>query len=812
MSNRTRKFQWMLAGAALAALCTSSVLAQSGALPPASVAADRDGTIRDGAIEEVIVTSRRVAESLQSVPVSIAVFRAEDLENRGVTNVADTAAFTPNFLANGGPTGQNDGFYYVRGVGQVALNPATDPGVGTYVDGVYLGRVIGASFDSLDIARIEVLRGPQGTLFGRNTIGGAVNVVTGDPGDAWTGEARAVGGERSLLGAQGRVSGPLSDSFGIAASVLYRKQDGWGENPFTGKTFGDTENTAARLKFLWKPSDAFAARLAGDVSRVRGTAQHQILVGFNPNVSSPLGVRMAPQVGADLNTGNIYENRSSTLDPRSDVDVNGVSLTLDWELGAFSVKSITAYRDLEQFARGDFDGGRINFYQSEFTTEQDQISQELQLSFESDRWTGVLGAYYYEESAFHNNYITLGGNNGCLLAPLPFPFAGPPPPLCGALPYATPLVDRSIVNNQQLDVDIEALAAFAHASFRFNDAWSASLGLRWTDEKKTQAYDFFIDNSRNVLNFSCAPPGTPGFPPTGLCFPLVAPGITPTLSPRNPMVGVPTTYTASWNEVTPKLGLEYQPVNGQLYYLSYSEGFKSGGFNGRPTPGPTGSFAAVQAYDPETLRTVELGAKTQFADNRVRLNAAVFFSKYNDIQLLVLGPSGFFENRNAGEAEIKGIEIEMLARPNAALELNLNVGYMDHEYTSLTADATRSGFTLSNRLPMTPEWNGSLGAQYTWPVGSGALSVRGDYTYRSEVFFGAQNGPLEKEGDLGLLNARVRYQFPGERLALSVYAKNLTDEEYFTNGQDVRGPLGIAFVGVGAPREVGAEFVYRFGP
>ena len=752
-----------------------------------------------------------MAESLQSVPVSIAVFRAKDLENLGVTNVADTAAFTPNFLANGGPTGQNDGFYFVRGVGQVDLNPATDPGVGSYVDGVYLGRVIGASFDSLDVARIEVLRGPQGTLFGRNTIGGAVNVVTGDPGDSWQGDLRVTGGERSLIGAQAKIAGPLSDTFGISASLLHRQQDGAGENPFTGKTFGDIDNTAGRLKFQWKPSDTFTARLAADASRVRGTSQHQILVGFNPAVSSPLGVRMAPQVGADLNTGNIYENRSSLTDPRSDVDVNGISLTLDWSLGAASLKSITAYRELEQFARGDFDGSRINFYQSEFTTDQDQISQELQLTVANERWTGVLGAYYYEESAFHNNYITLGANNGCLLAPLPFPFAGPPPPLCGANPYATPLLDRSIANNQQLNVDIKALAAYAHATFRFNDTWSGSLGLRWTDEKKTQAYDFFIDNTKNVLNFSCAPPGVPGFPPTGLCFPLVPAAIIPTLSPRNPMVGVPTTYKASWSEVTPKLGLEYKPRDRQLYYLSYSEGFKSGGFNGRPTPGATGSFAAVEAYDPERLKTVELGAKTQFADNAVRLNAAVFFSRYSDIQLLVLGPSGFFENRNAGEAEIKGVELELLARPSPAFELSVNLGYMDHEYTSLTADARRSGFALSNRLPMTPKLNGSLGLQYTWPLGAGALALRGDYAYRSEVFFGAQNGPLERESDLGLLNARVRYDFPGERISLALYAKNLTDEEYFTNGQDVRGPLGIAFVGVGLPREVGAEFVYRFG-
>ncbi len=798
MRNSTTLSNLAIASAAAAAiLLADNAAAQSTAEP---------------GIEEIIVTSRRVAESLQSIPVSVSAFKAEDLERLGIDNIADTAAYTPNFLSNGGPTGHNDGFYYVRGVGQVDLNPATDPGVGTYIDGVYLGRVVGSSFDALDIARIEVLRGPQGTLFGRNTIGGAINVVTADPGDAMSGNVRLTGGSRSLFGAQAKVSGPLSDTVGFALSALYRKQDGWGKSIVTGKTFDDEDNTAGRVKLVFKPNDALTASLAADVSRVRGTGQHQILVGFNGMASSPLGVVLAPQIGADVNSGDIYVNRSSITNPRSDLDANGASLTIDWKPGAFGFKSITSYRDLEQIANGDFDGSRINFYQSEFTTRQHQASQELQLTREGERWTGLLGAYYFKEGAFHNNFITLGGNNGCALFPLPFPFGGPPPTLCGANPYATALVNRSIGNNQQVKVDVEAKALFAHGTFKFNDQWSASLGLRYTDEKKTQAYDFFIDNTANVFNFGCVPPGVPGFPPTGLCFPLLPPAIVPTLSPRNPNVGVPTTYSNSWSEVTPKLGVEFKPAEQQLYYISYSEGFKSGGFNGRPTPGPTGQFASVQPYDPERLKTVELGAKTQFANNRVRFNVSVFASRYDDIQLLVLGPSGFFENRNAGRADIKGVEIELLAKPVPQFQLNLSLGFMDHEYKELSADAIRSGFTLSNKLPMTPRTNGSLGAEYTWSLdGRGAVTLRGDYSYRSQVFFGAPNGPLEQESSLGLLNLRLGYEFANQRMKLVAFGRNVTDEEYFSNGQDVRGPLGVAFVGVGAPREWGVEFSYRFG-
>lgn len=743
-----------------------------------------------GGLEEIVVTARRVDESLQRTPVAVSAFLAEDLEQRSIARVGETAAFTPNFVTSAGPTGQDDGFFFVRGVGQVDLNPATDPGVATYIDGVYLGRLMGASFETMDIERIEVLRGPQGTLFGRNTMGGAVNVVTRDPAQNFNGRLKVFGGDRDLYGGRLGVDIPLGDSVALALSGMYKNQDGWGKRASDGTIFNSSETSTGRAKLKWNASDSFSATLSADITSADGTSQHQILTGFNGAAVSPLGVPIPAGIGNSLQPGVSFVNNSSTPDPEYSLDTQGASLQLDWDTGGLAFKSITAYRELEHFSADDFDGSPFTFYDHSFDTEQDQFSQEFQLSGETDRFTWLVGAYYYEESVYHNNSIALGGNNGCL----PFPVPGNQYPFCGAIgqPYATPGVQRFIRNNQQFDLDITAQALFAHATWRFTDRWSLSAGIRWTDEEKDQQYDFFIDNTRNVANLANLPPI-----------------ILPTLSPRNPFLTVPSRYEESWDDITPQGSLEFQATDDVLFYVSYAEGFKSGGFNGRPSPNQQGQFAPVEAYDPEQLKTAELGVKSQLWDDRVRLNALVYFSDYEGIQLLVLDPlTGFFRTDNA-EAEIKGAELELLARLTPSLEVQGSFGYTDTEYTELNP---LSGIPADGVLPVTPEWTASLGAQYTWFLADDAsFSLRGDYSYRDDVFYGATNLPNEFQEGFGLFNARATWTAPGGQLKLAAYGRNLTDEEYFSNGQDVVGPLGVAFAGVGAPREWGVELEYRFG-
>ncbi|HRX88507.1 MAG TPA: TonB-dependent receptor [Steroidobacteraceae bacterium] len=752
---------------------------------------------QSGALDEVVVTSRRVAERLQDTPISVSAFRAADIEKLSIRNVGDAASFTPNFISNPGPTGGNDGFFFIRGVGQTDLNPATDPGVGTYVDGVYLGRVMGASMDSADVARIEVLRGPQGTLFGRNTIGGAVNITTRDPGEEFAADLMVGAGSRSLVTARASVDIPVSDNAGLIVSAAYRDQDGWGKRP-DGVRMDSNKSTSGRAKFRWAPTDDFTLTLAADVTQLTGTSQHTILTRFNSNIISPLGVPLAPGIGAFANPADPYLNQSS-ITPDKDYDVKGAGLILDWNLGWGNLKSITSYRELQQFITTDYDSTPFSFYEGGFDTDQDQLSQELQISGETGRFKWLLGGFYYDETDDHVNIVSLGGNNGC--NPLPF---GPPPAcnFAAGQQYATPGVDRRIINNQAFKLDIKAYALFAHTTIALTDTVSGSVGVRWTDEEKTQDYDFFIDNRANVFNLAGLPPA-----------------IFPTLSRNNPFLPptTPTVYNKSWSQVTPKFGLEWKPQAEQLYYLSFSRGFKSGGFNGRPNPvdvdgpGPLPpGFLPIEPYDPEEIDTYEIGAKTQLADNRVRFNVAAFQSDYQGIQLLGLGASGFFETINAAEARIRGAELELLARPTPEFELQLGLGYTESEYQKLNPGTVLAGINFGMQLPLTPKWNGSLGAQYEWALPRGSFTLRGDYSFRSELYFEAANGIGNRQGGYGVFNARATYELDNG-LQISAYGLNLGDQFYLTNAQDVVGILGVSFASISSPREFGLEVRYKFG-
>ncbi len=733
------------------------------------------------AIEEITVTARRREESLQDVPVSISAFDAATIDQLTIRNVGDVAAFTPNMARSSGPTGHNDGFYFIRGVGNVDLNPATDPGVATYIDGVYMGRITGASMDTLNIERIEVLRGPQGTLFGRNTIGGAVNIVTRSPTGEYGLDGRVTVGEDGRFDFGAGVDIPLGENAGAVLSFLHQERDGFGTNVYTGETFGDIDNDALFGRVAWEASDTFHASLSFDYSQQGGTSTHTILNNFNPSAVSPLGVPLPPDLGDDRSS-DLSLNFSS-IDPVHDGEVKGANLTLDWELGATTLKSITAYRELEQFDTNDFDSSGYVFYDHSFTTEQDQFSQELQLLGDNldDRLHWVLGAFYYDEDAFHNNRIAMGGNNGV-------------PPWIPDVPYATRGVQRAIYNNQAFDIAIDSKALFAHLVWDFAEDFSAVLGLRYTDEEKTQSYRFFIDNSANVFNFA-------GLPPIAYL---------PTLNPDNPFLTIPTTYSEDWTETTPKIGLDWRVSDTTLLYVSYAEGFRSGGFNGRPTPNQQGQFSAVQPYDPEYNDTYEFGWKMQTADNRIRLNGAVFYSEYQDIQLLVLGESGFFETANAAEAELQGFEVELLAAPVDDLLLNAGLGYLDTDYTKLDPGTIASGILPDNVLPNSPEFTFNAGIQYRFGLAGGSgLVLRGDYVWQDDVYFNATNLPGEFQDSYGLLNLRAAWVSADDLWEVAAYGLNVSDEEYFTNGQDVTGPLGVSFAGLGAPREVGLQVIYR---
>ncbi len=786
------------------------------------------------ALDEVVVTAQKRTENVQDVPISISAFSAEYLERLQSERIGDALDFAPNVPRSSGPTGGADGFFFIRGVGQVDNSATVDPGVGVYVDEVFLGRIQGASLDLLDIDRVEVLRGPQGTLFGRNTIGGAVSVITKNPTEDLEGLVRVTLGSRDKRDVQAMLNLPLGDTTGLRASVFSRNQDGWVTNRWTGQDFGAVEDLGGRVKFRWDFSETGSLTIAGDATRRRGSPINTTLLDFNPTAGptdprtgvvtlpgftqtgvpfpfppQPPGPPLPPPrfPATDLandRSGNPYLGFNSIAAELPE-DTRGVSATLQFDLGFGTLKSISAYRSLEQIAAADLDGTGYVLYDARFEIDQTQFSQELQLTGSiADRAEWLVGAYYFAEESANDTFICQGTNvpaRGPTGQPIPLPNVPgqPPPPFPRFVPGPSTRNDgRCLQFVNRIDLDNESIAGYANLEYALTDRWSAFGGLRYTRDTKEQALDSSFDNRAGVATFF-------GLAPVG--------GEAPQASPRNPAWPQPIRYENTWSELTPRVGVDFKASDDALFYASWARGFKSGGFGARATP-----LAPLEIFDPETVTTAEVGFKIEFGEGRARLNGAVFQSDYDDIQLLVLNEAAQFETRNAGDSRVRGIELELRARPTEALDVTLAGGWLDNEYqrvrvgrNAVTGLPFPNQIEITDKLPNSPEYTLDVGAEYRWSLGNGnSFGLRGDYNYRAEHFFQAPNNPFDRQGGYGIASARATFTFPAQGLTVGIYGQNLGDKLYFITKNDTRATLGVATGNYGAPREFGIDASWSF--
>lgn len=697
-------------------------------------------------IEEVMVTARKREESLQQTPISITAFSVGDLEARNITNLTDLQFSTPGLTSTAGASGGSTGQYFIRGIGQSDWIAAFEPGVGVYVDGVYLGRVTGAALDLVDVSRIEVLRGPQGTLFGRNTIGGAISIVSKAPTFNHEARVEVSYGERDHLAIKGGVSGSLvDDKLAARFSFNAETKDGHGRRLVDDKRQGDKEIFAARGALRWTPSDDWTVDLVADVTHQTGTGDHAKIKGisefFYPNTAQ----YVVDDPGVTWN-GLLAPN---------DNDTWGVSLTVVYAITPdVSVKSITSYRDLKANTGMDFDATPGALLEQLIDTEQDQFSQELQLTGRAfgDRLDWLLGFYYFDENVRQLADVTIDLSN--------FFFR---------------------VSSPQLNVlDNQSVAGFAQGTFKITDALSLTAGARYTHEKKEIFYDH--------VNIHQAG----SFLPEGFVQVIVP----------------PQAVDDSWNSFTPKVSLEYQFTDDLLGYFSYSQGFRSGGFNGRPQ-----SVNVITPFNPEKVKVWEVGFKSDLLDKRLRINGAAFWNDYTDLQLsttITIDGAPALTVGNAGKSELKGGELEITATPVEGLLINLGVAYLDQKYTQLDPGVlTAGGLTLDSRQPNTPKWQLNAGIQYARDVGNGGLVTgRVDYSYKSnQTFF--LGGPLEAQKSEKVVNARLTYEAPDNHWKLSVYALNLLDEKYNTFQESDLVNYGIDLIWPAPPREIGVTVSYQ---
>ena len=716
-----------------------------------------------GGLTDIVVTAERRETSLQDTPIAITAVTSGALEAQGIRNLNDLAASVPNLTATTGPQGSADANFFVRGVGQFDFIATNDPGVGVYVDGVYLGRTVGALIDASNVERVEVLRGPQGTLFGRNTLGGAVSVTTKAPSlKGVSSYLRGTAGSRERFEVDGSINLPLGEAAELRLSGFARKQDGWADRVFDGAEFGRTQRYGGQAALLIQPADGLTIELRADYSNDKSNLAPSVLRAFVPLPFFPA------DIGADLQGPDFYRIFASNS-PRSRNEIYGFSGTVAYDFGGATVKSITAYRKLDAFSTSDPDGTGYRLYDQLVPTNQDQFSQELQLTGDalSGRLQYVAGLYYFNERV--RQVLDL------CFAPI--------------TPTPTARFNACNVWSQGNDQTTNSYAAFGQVRFNVTDALSVTLGGRYTEEKKRNTSNQFFDF--RPAGFSPAPGVVvPGF---------VAPIVTD-LRGR-----------LKFEKFTPKVGAEFKPNDRLLIFASYAEGFRSGGFNGRLiAPAP-----AIPTYAPDTNETFELGFKSDLLDRRLRFNVTGFYSKYKGIQQTISDPVVQFRVANAGRAELYGFEAEVTALPVDGLLLNASLGFAESSFERGGGQSgpvdTSTGIAFGNRLPFSPKWTAGLGAEYAFDLGgNGKLTPRGDLRYQSRTFFSPFNLPFEQQGKYALLSARVTYTDADGRFSLAVFGDNLSDKEYYTFGQNALGAQGVAYNYLGRPREYGVTGSVRF--
>ena len=730
-------------GAVQGTILATAVLS---ALGGASVAVAQDEAA--SLLEEVIVTATRREQGLQEVPMAISAFTGSDLELLQADNLDSIQNAVPNLNLVQGRGSNSSANVFIRGVGQPDALQTFDPAVGIYLDDVYLARIQGALFKLYDIERIEVLRGPQGTLYGKNTPGGAIRLITRTPGQEVEAQARLLVGDYGRLQGSAYLSGPLSDSFAMSLSLLHDQRDGFVTDPADGREYNDENTTVARIKGKWDASDAVDVVFSADYS--------------TEDVQLSLGRSQGLLYGIDLGTGLVirslpptgewgFSTRTSLGDANGQqVDNQGANVTVDWALNeGLSFRSITAYRELDADLYVDIDATEWELGDVLVSVAQEQFSQEFQLLGDNGgnlNW--VTGLYYLDEQlpshqeAYADDYL---------------------------LYFGTPI---SFLRTIDDDLDTTSYAVFGQVDWSFAEHWNLGLGMRYTKEEK--------DYARSTSTFSNI------------------------LGNADPAFAF--AASDSWDDWTPTATLDWAMNDDVHFYGRLAKGFKSGGFNGRAN-----SVADVSTFDPETVWTAELGAKTVMSSGRVRANYAIFKSQYDDFQARVSVADGIdfrFPVLNAAELDIQGAEFELAWLPIDPLQLSAQVGYLDTEYGA-------GGFSGSDGAPdepaFAPEWTGRFAGIWTFGLGElGSLSLGADANYRDAMWLSVENVEALSEQDYWLWNAFARWENADGHWSVTGGVKNLGDEEYKVEGQEFRSVAGILTAYYGDPRTWTLSLDYRY--
>ncbi len=740
--------------------------------------AQKAGTV----LEEVIVSARKRDENVQGTPIAITAISGSVIEQSKFFTVSDIEQVSPNLSFSSSNNGSSSSLQaFQRGIGQFDNSLTTDPGVGLYLDGIYLARTVGSNFELSDIASIDVLRGPQGTLYGKNTIGGAISVTTRVPTGETSYMGELTGGEHDYVSFSGYAEAPVTEDVAASIAVLTKNSSGW-QHRNRNADAGNNDNWAARTHLNANFTDAWNSHIALDYTHIDQNVYPQVLTDFNPDATIPLAynntVGLTDGICCTPNVDDI--DRSDALN-ELDLEKNdmwGVSWINTLDMDELMLKSITGYRDMDSHNYRDADNAPNVYFEVGNDLNTEQFSQEFVLSNASGtRFDWLVGLYYFREDGKTQAHVTVadGLYEAIGVAALDF-----------TLDYDT-------------TQDTTSYAAFFYTTWHWTDTTRINLAARYTyDEKKLDMY--------TIKRASQTPITQPG--PTGpsSCTDVTAEGNGARYSCKD-----------DWSEVSPKIGIDYDFSDEIMGYASISQGFRSGIYNGRPT-----STEQISVADPETLTSYELGLKTQLLDRRLQLNGSVFYDDYKDQQFLVNRPSTTSASdalalvvANAADSSISGVEVEFTALPMENLTITGGASWLDAEYNSFDSfnPATGELEDLSDReFQNVPDWTASLAAIYNWDLSDGStVRLRGDAYYKGEIYYSNDYDctcydRLNTDG-FTTYNAGITFITADGKWEFGVFGRNLSDKREINGGfgVDVFGTTTAAYT---APRTYYASIRY----
>ncbi|MEA3053787.1 MAG: iron complex outerrane recepter protein [Sphingomonadales bacterium] len=777
---RSRTLTALRLGAAVAAIAAipAPLWAQE-ILPPSSSgtdeeaaaaanqALDENATAAPAGDGDIVVTARRRAESLQDVPIAVTAYQGEALERAGATDITDLSDTTPNVTLETSRGTNTTLTAFIRGVGQQDPVAGFEAGVGLYLDDVYLNRPQAAVLDIYDVERIEVLRGPQGTLYGRNTIGGAIKYVTRRLSSLPSFSARANLGTYKQLDLILSASTPVSEQIRIGGSIARLSRDGFGNNLTTGQENYNRDLWAARGTIEIEPSDALFVRISGD---------------YTKDDSNPRGGhRLIPSLFTHAPVlDDVYDTRGGLVLPKQEIEAYGGAVHVELKLSdQITLRDIAAYRKDKSSTPIDFDALPTIDVDVPAIYRNKQLSNEFQLLYESKRIQGLVGLYYLDANA-NNIFDVILHETGLTV---------PPGPAQGPVPFFTASTFG--------DVDTKTWAAFADFTFNLSDQLAVSVGGRYTNDKRSARV--FKENLRN--------------------------------GPQVALGGVnPTRYFAvvsdfngedTFKQFTPRASVTFKPNDDNTIYASYSKGFKGGGFDPRansPQAGDSDGDGDIDQadlfefflFDPETVDSYEVGYKASLFDRRARIALAAFYADYKNVQVpgsvgCVIGgiPTFCGVTTNAGAATFKGLEGEFFANimrldDGSRLNFTGTVGYLDAQYDEFlsnvpagfadngTTDQTKGvrpvDVAAYRHIQNTPKLTMSATVDVTTPLGGGDINASTTLSYRSKTYQFETASPFLDQRGYALWDANLVWTSRGDRFSIGLHAKNILDKQYITSG------------------------------